>query len=349
MRLLLLIVLFTMCTLFAKNEQPEVRTAKQIEKVEAYIYSLAKDLFKRPKMEYLAKEYDTPWDETQKHSTRILKRALEHVADKATISLTDGLFGRRHIELDVEFPKNMNDLEGVCHVSLVSTKIHNSKGTRVRFNTTGKASWSERDEAGWNNGESYNHIWEHMKVFFQSKEKPGNQLKGDVEFLGKCRTSYDKVLLTSKSKGKKFTLGSSKFRVISVSHNRIILETKTKNYTEFDFVNLHKNGKAYVKMSFGEHQIRGGHIAPLDYRKVAVKRIQTVDKNIYKAFTKKPKMGLKAFKRKFHKDLVKSIKKGTLEDNVYIVLESAAPIKNFYLFTPKYSITKSIEKTGLRQ
>jgi hypothetical protein len=346
-----ILLLLLVSLLHAEKDFAEVteRTPQQIAKVEEFIYTLTKDLFKKPKMEYLKKEFKAPWKQEAPFSKRSYKLALNYLSKHASISLVDGVFGRKRVIFDSEFPKNMTDLQDQFLLKLISTNIKNSKKKRISFNTTGMTKWNTRTIAGSSAGETFSDKWQTLRVEFQSSERPGRKLTGDLTFNAQFATGYESVKLSKKSKGKRFTLGGQSYKVISVKHNKIVLETKNRDLESFDFVNLHSSGKAYVRMTFGEHQIRGGRIKPLAYRKVARKRIQLVDKVIYKAITKKPKMKFKKFKQKFHKYINNAIKNDKLDSNVFLVLESAAPINNFYIYTPNYSEQKKIVHKGITE
>ncbi|MGL1902430.1 MAG: hypothetical protein OCC49_09860 [Fibrobacterales bacterium] len=351
MKITLLFTLFALNLLFSgpKYVEETERTPKQIAKVEKYIYAITKDLFKKPKMEYLKKEFKAPWKQEAPYSKKSYRKALNYLDNHSKVSIIDGVFGRKRVVFNSEFPKNMTDLKNRFHLELIETRMKNKTQKRISFNNTGMTKWGVRTIAGASAGEAFSDKWENIKVEFQSEEKPGTNLSGDLIFNAQFATKYEAVKLTSKSKGKRFTLGKHSYKVISVKHNRIVLETKNRDLESFDYVNLHKNGKAYVRMTFGEHQIRGGQIKPLAYRKVARKRIQTVDKVIYKAIAKKPSMKFKKFKRKFDDHITHALEKNNIDSNVYIVLESAAPINRFYIFAPIFEAHKKITRNNVSE
>ncbi|MGL1935300.1 MAG: hypothetical protein OCD01_09775 [Fibrobacterales bacterium] len=351
MKITLLFTLLACNLLFAgpKYVVETERTPKQIAKVEKYIYEITKELFKKPKMEYLKKEFKAPWKQEAPYSKKSFNRALTYLDKHSKVSIVDGAFGRKRVVFEGEFPKNMTDLKDRFYLELNKTRIKNKTQKRISFNPTGMTKWGVRTIAGASAGEAYSDKWENIRVEFQSEEKPGTDLSGDLTFNAQFITKYDNVKLTKKSKGKKFTLGKHSYRVISVKHNKIVLETKNRDLESFDYVNLNKSGKAYVRMTFGEHQIRGGQIKPLAYRKVARKRIQTVDKVIYKAFAKKSSMKFKRFKRKFDDHISNALENDKIESNVYIVLESAAPINNFYMFAPVFQAHQKVVRSDISE
>ncbi|MGL1935299.1 MAG: hypothetical protein OCD01_09770 [Fibrobacterales bacterium] len=323
--------------------QPQPSTA-QIEAMEEFIYSSTQEIFQKKEYQYSPQAFKKPWDKKPAHSKKVYTNALKTLDKNAKVELGKGFFNKKRITFTSELPKNFTIDQGDLVLEISQSSMKDSKGAEVPFKKSGMVSLGNRSSSGFSKGKSYNNNWIRVTSTFESDVPASTKAKGSVTINAKCITGHNILKINALSKGKELKLGSHIIKVVDVFNNKIIIDAPGLDMSAFDFVNLDAKGKELKKIDFQSYSKKVGPEKAQGFGDVAGKGLETLDREMYKAFSENADMSFKTFKKLFHEPLMNRSKNHSKANPNYLVLETAAPIETVWLYSPKFGVKKRIIK-----
>lgn len=322
-------------------------TKEEIDFIWEFSFMLNKEVLKKPECFFKEKPFveEDIFIKT-KNNLKTLEVATDSLEKNAKIQLKKDEKSS-NIILNSKFPSFYNEGKAnennIIKVDVYKSELRNSKGDSIALRGGGGISFGVSTFYEYKNDKETN--LEFSTLNRQSQVKYQNKviepIKGNVKYLIKYVTAYDKIRLSKNDTGKKFTLNNKDYILKYVFDNKVIIEKEGISLDdEIDIINLSKNGlNKLVPLSTEEFskenkKKRESEISSLGTIK------STFTKESFDYFKNNPDITLDDFKKAFPVEKLLNEKKQNPE---YLLIAISSPIDNdFILYMPIYGYKRII-------
>lgn len=315
-------LILTLLMGFTSNIQAQKPSEKEKDIYYDFIYHFSKETFATPK-KYVYKK--------KKYNEKELFPKIENTEELTVI--TDSLksfaslnFKENNVYLKSKFPSffdpKTNFESDVIDIEVLNYNLTNAKNTKIELHKGG----------GLGFGFSYyyqNKNEEEKQLNFitvnkQSQIKNDNQfilpIKGNITYLVKYTTGYNKVELSHKDIGKTFIINKKIYTLNQIKDNKIFIKFNEKDNIKIILFD-EKNKDILIPKTLTD--------TLYDEEPLVITQTIITEK-IYNIFNENPDIGIEEFKKKINFEEL-------LNENTpkYLVISLPAPIKNkFILYSP---------------
>ena len=349
-----LILLLT--SFFGYTQESDEKMKKQIEFAEKFAYDIGANIFYEPYMDSVSKELvSKPWERKPENSLNELKSGLDSLNANATITIDKKLnYETDKIKLRFEsyFPSYIEDIEKIFKISIKESNLKTLSKEKLEVEKLPLYSFISNTSRSISvNGENTFYKWETVDSSFpiEVDSTMADQITGSVSFKVEIATTVDYIKLNKNNIGEEFILNGKKYKLINIIHNKVVIEMVDIYYPlekGLSFFNINKDGKAIIGTSFlgrtahSKNNTREG-------KKISDVSTTTVPEKVYTIFKENPEISIEEFKEKVHSSFSEFMKDPLNKMHLvkhlgspYIIFESAGPIHDFYLYTPKFDLEK---------
>ncbi|ADV48767.1 hypothetical protein Celal_1455 [Cellulophaga algicola DSM 14237] len=270
---------------------------KQLEFIKKVTYGMGHDLFKTRALPYKIKEdYMAPWEKLSNSNMENLATGLDTIISNGSIAVEKGHFE----EINVVFSskvEGIENLDDIFTIELVAYTLFDVNKNPIRLKENARTNFGSISNSGIKNGQAFSYNYRTIKSAFEIESKKDTLgISGTVKLQASFPSGYDKVVITPKDIGKKFTIGLKKYEVLNVFNNIIILKPDSKNENldrDFDIVNLNAKGDEIAQIAYFDLlKMNEGKEKPIEMIGLGT---QTISEKIYKIFTENPTISKEEF------------------------------------------------------
>ncbi|MFN6945772.1 MAG: hypothetical protein ACK4ND_12565 [Cytophagaceae bacterium] len=324
----------------------------QIEFMKQVAYRQGVDLYKKNKQHYRTRDFDAPWLSLMIKDTESYQAALDTIVNNAQSEVKLNGFTGAHFALKSHFPVNTENNHKVFNLKIVKSNLKDSLNNTIKLNKVCSIGYGAISSGSYSTERSISWKWQTINAAFSFEDDiKTNNISGSVVLRAEFVTKYDYVKITPKSKGTEFVLNGQKFKVVDIMENRVVLHPLFGSYddADFSFVNINENNEEVKSLTLLEINKLMEEDSTISYSSIG-SGMSMMYKAIYDAFKSNPAQDYETFSKALHGvyiKLVTSKDRGTAEVQFlgpkYIVIRTAGPIENLYLYFPIYGAKKDFE------
>jgi hypothetical protein len=349
---LLIVCLSILYANICHSQDLEESKTKQIEITENIFYQVGKNIFKEHKLFFRKEKFqDGPWHESFRVNEKDLLSSLDTIIENSAVKV-ESRFSRNYLNLESCFSENIENPNPIFAITILAQNLTNEKGDGIEVDFVPNLGFGLESYSGFENGQSIYRKWKTLIAKFPLKDSV-KSITGNIKFLASFVSDYDVIKITANDIGKEIRFSDVSYKVIDIKSNLLILSPTELNDkgTDFEFLNLDlSEDNEYKQIPVFELQQRKENGEEIDMATASGVGKLTIPKTIYDIFEEKPEIEFSELQEIIHEDLVKAFasdnpKKGLsnyLGPN-YIIVKSAGPIENLYIYKPKYGIQKEFE------